>query len=378
MKRALLKSPLSLHLVGALILLIFSLTGAKSPVPGEILLQEGVYYRTEGRQFQQIGELQRAAAAFRHAVQIKPDYAEAYNDLGVVLESLGDLEQAEEAYKTALKFKPDFRAAHSNLALLYEESDRVKEAAVHWVARLRFGPLGDPWVIAAREKLAKYNLPVPETETDKKKAEKARRKEAARQAELERELDQAKHLKEARIRAVKETVGGKQAARQLRGFEEARRKEAEAKGRAQKAEAQRQMEAAKRIEAESRAEKIKEKAATDRKLQEFEKARRQAEEAKRRAADAVIKPAAKAKVKPEPSRAPVDAQALAREIARERSQVRGRALDDLYRRATVAMREDLYQDAIEIYKQVLILEPDNRNAKQGLERAQKALAKQLI
>jgi hypothetical protein len=94
-------------------------------------------------------------------------------------------------------------------------------------------------------------------------------------------------------------------------------------------------------------------------------------------AKTAAKPAAKVKVKQEPSTAPADAQALAREIVRERSQVRGRASDDLYRSAAAAAREGLYPDAIEIYKQILILEPDNRNAKQGLERAQKALAKQL-
>jgi Flp pilus assembly protein TadD len=167
MKRAFLKSPRFLHPVGTLILLTFSLTGAKTLTPGEIVHQEGLYYRTEGLQLQKMGELQRAAASFRRAVHVKPDYADAYNDLGVVLESLGDLERAEEAYKTALRFKPGFGAAHSNLALLYEESDRVKQAAVHWVARLRIGPPDDPWVIAAREKMTKYNRSVPETEEDK-------------------------------------------------------------------------------------------------------------------------------------------------------------------------------------------------------------------
>ena len=167
MKRAFLRSPRTLHKIGTFILLAFSLTGAKSSIPGDILFQEGIYYRTEGRQLQRVGELQRAAAAFRRAIHVKPDYAEAYNDLGVVLESLGDLDQAEESYKTALKFKQDFGAAHSNLALLYEESDRVKEAAAHWGARLRLGPRDDPWVVVAREKLTKYSLPIPETEEEK-------------------------------------------------------------------------------------------------------------------------------------------------------------------------------------------------------------------
>ena len=511
--RALQNSPRTLHPIGTLFLLVFLLTGAKAPTAGDILLQEGLIYRTEGLKLQKMGELQRAAAAFQKAVAIKPDYAEAYNDLGVVLEGLGDAARAEEAYKTALNLKPDLGSAHSNLALLYEESDRVKEAAVHWGARARLGPPGDPWVVAAREKLTKYQLPVPETPADlagkkdkeirlaigtgkahmdagrwdkatesfeqalridprnaealrllhltktraaqaegrqareleaakgrvKKESDDLRRREQARKAELERERIQAQQLKAAQTRVIKETVSKKQTARQLKELEEARRKADEAELRAQKAEQQRQLEAAKRIEAENRAEKIEAKAAADRKLEESEKARGQVEEAKRRAADAErraeiarkaaeaarlaaeaagqtyeaaqqtveaaretealvkqteapaapapkkvvkpavevkkVKPAPEVKVKPAPSAVSPDAQALAREIAKEKSKVRGRASDDLTRRAAVAMREGFYQDAIEIYKQILILEPGNRSAKQGLERAQKALAK---
>ena len=134
MKRAFPKSPLAFSPVGIFILVTLFLTGAKTVLPGEIVWQEGVRYRTEGHQLQQQGNLEQAATAYRKAVTVKPDYAEAYSDLGVVLESLGDLPGAEEAYKNALALKPGLGSAHSNLALLYEESNRVKEAAVHWGA----------------------------------------------------------------------------------------------------------------------------------------------------------------------------------------------------------------------------------------------------
>ena len=219
-----------------------------------------------------------------------------------------------------------------------------------------------------------------------------------------------------------EAANQKRAARQLKDLEGARRKAAEAERRAREADTQRQLEAAKRIEAENRAEKVESKAAADRKRQESEKAYRQVEESKRRSAEAerragIARKAAEAarlaaeaagqtyeaarqtveaareteamvkqagptvipvqRIVSEPAVAFPDAQTLAREIVREKSQVRGRASDDLVHRATAAMREGLYQDAVEIYKQILILEPSNRNAKQGLERAQKALANQL-
>ena len=144
--------------------MLFRSTGSGANVkPGEILLQDAVSFRAEGRQLQDAGEIQGASAAYRRAVTVNPSYAEAYNDLGVVLESLGNLQEAEEAYKSAVTLKPDFGAAHSNLASLYEETGRTKEAAEHWSARIRLGPPDDPWVIKAREKVTHYQLPITET-----------------------------------------------------------------------------------------------------------------------------------------------------------------------------------------------------------------------
>lgn len=346
MKRVFQKSPPAFHLLGALFFLVFSLTGAKVLIPGEIVLQEGVFYRTEGLQLQKMGELDRAAAAFRQAVYLKPDYAEAYNDLGVVLESLGDLDEAEEVYKTALKFKPDLGSAHSNLALLYEESGRVQQAAAHWGARVRLGPPEDPWVAAARQKLTKYQLPVPETYEGKvrKKDKEIRRMIQTGKAHLEakrwdkaiEEFEQVLQIDPAHAEAIRLLRSARTRAAQTQG-RQVRELEA-AKGRV--------TEEARRIEAESRAE-------------------RAAKQTKVKWAEPEVSPALS------------DAQALAREIVREKSKVRGKASDDLVRRAAVAMREGLYQDAIEIYEQILILEPGNQSAKQGLERAQKAFAKQL-
>lgn len=405
MMRASQKSPLPLYPLGALFLLVFLLTGAKSILPGDILQQEGVFYRTEGLQFQKMGELTRAAAAFQRAIYVKPDYAEAYNDLGVVLESLGDLDGAEEAYKTALKFKPELGPAHSNLALLYEESNRLKQAAAHWGARVRLGPSEDPWVAVAREKLAKYQLPVLETDEDKaqKKDKEFRRMIATGKGHLEakrwdkaiEEFEQVLKIAPAHAEAIRLLRSARTRAAQT---QERQTRELEAaKGRVTREAANaRREEAARKAELERERTPVKpfqNKGQPARQLKELEEARRKAakrieaesraEKIKAQAAQTkppvapVVKPADKVKVKPAPSTAPLDAQAFAREIVKEKSKVRGKASDDLLRRAAVAMREGLYQDAIEIYKQILILEPGNQSAKQGLERAQKTLAKQL-
>lgn len=429
-ERVLAISPQRLCRSACPLVLILFLCGTKDVQPGELIWQEGVAYRQEGRELQAVGDLQRAVAAYRRAIMVKPDYAEAYNDLGVALESLGKLGRAEDAYKMALKLQPTLGPAHTNLALLYEETNRVKEAADHWGARIRLGPLEDRWVVRAREKLAKYNLPVPELpeETVAKRREEARKAvraarahmDAARwdkaQQELERALKADPGNAEARkllktverraaqaqargareLEAAKGRVGReyeaarraelarraeaertKDLAKHLREVEETRRKAAEAerkaaagasggaapRPRAQAAESKRLIEAAKRIEAEKRAEEIKKRAVAGRVVA--------APSAPAAAPEAVTTPA-NALARPGSSVAS-QAGAVAQEFAREKSKVRGQSSHELYKRAQAAMRDGEYPEASDLFRQILLLDPNHRDARQGLERAQKAL-----
>ena len=341
--------------LGGLLLLVISLSAGRTIVPGEIVMQEGVAYRQEGRQLQSVGDLESAAAAYQKAISVKPDYAEAYNDLGVILESLGKPDRAEEMYKTALRYKPDLAAAHSNLALLYEETSRVKEAANHWAARVQLGSFNDPWAVKAREKLTKHNLPIPETREElavkhRSEAQKAllagrahmdngRWDEAAQDFRHALELDPSNgHTK--KLLQVTQARASKEQARIAKGLKPAkhRAKKVQARGKKKQKKAPMTEEAAK------------------------EEALRQAEEM------------LKAQEEKAPS-ASTQAQSLAQTLAKERSQVRQRSTEELYHRALTAMREGRYQDAREQFKQILTLDPSNPEARQGLERAEKALAR---
>ena len=51
------------------------------------------------------------------AIRIKPDYAEAYSNLGNALKERGSLDEAVAAYREAIRIKPDFAEAHSNLIM---------------------------------------------------------------------------------------------------------------------------------------------------------------------------------------------------------------------------------------------------------------------
>ena len=54
------------------------------------------------------GKLEEAIEAYKKALSLKPDYADAYNNMGNALKDQGKLEEAIEAYKKALSIKPDY------------------------------------------------------------------------------------------------------------------------------------------------------------------------------------------------------------------------------------------------------------------------------
>ena len=48
-------------------------------------------------------------------MELKPDYAEAHNNLGNAFKDRGKLDEAAACYRRALELKPDYAEAHSNL-----------------------------------------------------------------------------------------------------------------------------------------------------------------------------------------------------------------------------------------------------------------------
>ena len=53
-------------------------------------------------------EVLKAIAVYSRAISLKPDYAEAYNNMGNALREQGNLEEALKAYNKAIDLKPDY------------------------------------------------------------------------------------------------------------------------------------------------------------------------------------------------------------------------------------------------------------------------------
>jgi tetratricopeptide (TPR) repeat protein len=77
-----------------------------------------------------------AIAQFREAVKYKPDYAEALNLLGAGLTSTGEIQAAIPELQHALLLKPSLPEAHFNLAIAFEKSGQLQDAEKEYRATL--------------------------------------------------------------------------------------------------------------------------------------------------------------------------------------------------------------------------------------------------
>ena len=76
---------------------------------------EAILYNISGACYASLGQMDTAVNYYEKALDIKPDYAEAHNNLAITLQELNQLDAAVERYKKALTIKPDYAEAHYNL-----------------------------------------------------------------------------------------------------------------------------------------------------------------------------------------------------------------------------------------------------------------------
>ena len=74
------------------------------------------------------GRTADATAAFRRALELKPDYAEANNSLGALLAQSGDIGEAQTRFRAALAANPDNADALNNLGFALFQSGQSDEA----------------------------------------------------------------------------------------------------------------------------------------------------------------------------------------------------------------------------------------------------------
>ena len=78
---------------------------------------EANYFR--GNAYHYKGDYDRAIADWDRAIQLKPDYADAYNNRGLTYDSKGDHDRAIADYDKAVQLKPDFAEAYLGRGAAY-------------------------------------------------------------------------------------------------------------------------------------------------------------------------------------------------------------------------------------------------------------------
>lgn len=77
-----------------------------------------------------LGRTEDAIAAFRKAIELDPNVAEAWSNLGNELRTEGKFEEAMDCYRRALRLKENFPEAQCNLGVCLQETEPTLDGAI--------------------------------------------------------------------------------------------------------------------------------------------------------------------------------------------------------------------------------------------------------
>lgn len=95
-----------------------------------------------------------AEECYGKALAARPEYALAHYNIGNLFDETGRPREAIEHYRKALELDPSYADAHYNLALLYQTVHEPLSALRHWRIYLHLEPAGY-WAGVARRELAR-------------------------------------------------------------------------------------------------------------------------------------------------------------------------------------------------------------------------------
>jgi tetratricopeptide (TPR) repeat protein len=106
------------------------------------------------------GDLAAARERYYAALELDEEYVEARASLGCVLAETGELELAAATFEGALEYHPDFADVHFHLANALERLGRHEESHAHFGVFLELAP-ESPWAESARDRLAAAGIAAP-------------------------------------------------------------------------------------------------------------------------------------------------------------------------------------------------------------------------
>jgi len=119
---------LAIYLVSTSLALAAGVGSMPQPAPpaGHVRTAESVY--NEGLAQKAAGKWTDAEADFRQATKLKPDFPEAWSELGHALKKRGLYDDSVKAYQEALRLRPQFPQAMEYLGETYTYMGKRAEA----------------------------------------------------------------------------------------------------------------------------------------------------------------------------------------------------------------------------------------------------------
>ena len=97
-------------------------------------------YNILGACYKALGQLENAEKMFNTAFSIKPDYAEAHFNHGIILKGLNRIDEAIESYQNAISILPNYPDAHNNLGNAFREKGQINDAIESYEWAIAYKP----------------------------------------------------------------------------------------------------------------------------------------------------------------------------------------------------------------------------------------------
>jgi lipoprotein NlpI len=117
-----------------------------SPAKDELLREEGLQAETcfrQGNLSRDQGDKEGRAQAevfFEQAIALRPDFAAAHHNLGLLLQERGEITRAVECFARALSIHPDMELAHNSLGNARVNEGRIEDAIDSYKRALEINP----------------------------------------------------------------------------------------------------------------------------------------------------------------------------------------------------------------------------------------------
>ena len=85
---------------------------------------------------------EEAIAAYEKAIQLNPQYADAYYNLVNTLDEIEKYEEAMAAYQKAIQLNPQYASAYNNLGNTLDEIEKYEEAIAAYQKAIQLNPQG--------------------------------------------------------------------------------------------------------------------------------------------------------------------------------------------------------------------------------------------